>query len=238
MAQINDIPVSSGVAAVSLQDSGIHQNFDGGLKRSRNILQALISNHTLLLQSRFKFRPLGGADQITGAVFSRDVKMPVHVGKRDIIFCHQFPPQRRSVFHGGLAGLVDPVAGGIAQLDGKAVGVGDLSIHGTAAGGCGVGIFAAAHCPGHPQIRHGPVYAGIIHKVVGAGLDDVVLKIGGVVGGLIPVVSGVVEHQVFDLGSCPGPAVISGVCQTFFQEITHNSSFRTPPARLCRRSFS
>lgn len=167
--------------------------------------------HGLSLQSLLELRPLLGIHQIRRAVFSCHVEVAVHISQRDAVLFHQLPAQGGGICQGCFAGLINAVADGIAHLNADAVGVGDHPIHRPAAGLVGVGVLLTAHRPGHLQIRHRTPDRGIVHKVVGAGLHDIVLKIGGVVGCLVPVVAGVVEHQVFDLIDSPGTAIVPGV---------------------------
>ena len=62
---------------------------------------------------------------------------------------------------------------------------------------------------------------------MGAGLHHVIPETGRVVCRLVPVVAGVMEHQVFDLTGIPETAIAPGIGQQLLQDIAQAA---LPPA--------
>lgn len=173
------------------------------------------------LQSLLELCPLLGVHQVRRAVLPSHVKVTVHVLNGDVILLHQLPAQSGSVGKGCLAGLIDTVPDGVTHLNADRVGIGDDAVHGAAASLVGVGVLAAADGPRNLQIGDGQIYGGIVHKVMGTGLDDVPLEVRGVVCRLVPVIPGVVVHQIPDLAGIPGTAIVPGVRQLLLYRVAH-----------------
>lgn len=70
-------------------------------------------------------------------------------------------------------------------------------------------------------IRNGLYDAGVVDKIVGGCFDDPVAEIFSVCGGGVPVISGVVDHDVADVCGIAAHAVVFSVCGFGDQFIRH-----------------